>query len=206
MKKLGFFTILSLFCLLTIAATGRAYADPVTLQLVGTGGQSANGYYVYPYDVSVNGTVNPLMCLSYNNEITNGESWQANIQSIVGNTLDEEAAWLLNDANVNPGNAINDQLAAWGLFASGVTGSNNAQLLAAQNFVTNNPNDNSFYNQFQLYIPEAGTQSSGGTPQDFLGETATPEPSSLLLLGTGLLGLALVVFRKSKPSRLTLNM
>jgi hypothetical protein len=97
-------------------------------------------------------------------------------------------------------------LAAWGLFASGVTGSNNAQLLAAQNFVTNNPNDNSFYNQFQLYIPEAGTQSSGGTPQDFLGETATPEPSSLLLLGTGLLGLALVVFRKSKPSRLTLNM
>lgn len=206
MKKLGFFTILSLFCLLTIAGSGRAFADPVTLTLVGTGGQSANGYYVYPYDVSVNGTVNSLMCLSYNNEIANGESWQANIQSIVGNTLDEEAAWLLNDANVNPGNAINDQLAAWGLFASGVSGSNNAQLLAAQNFVTNNPNDTNFYNQFQLYVPEAGSQSSGGTPQDFLGETATPEPSSLLLLGTGLLGLALVVFRKSKPSRLTLNM
>jgi hypothetical protein len=36
--------------------------------------------------------------------------------------------------------------------------------------------------------------SEGGTPD------ATPEPSSLLLLGTGLLGLALVVYRKKRPS------
>ncbi len=43
-----------------------------------------------------------------------------------------------------------------------------------------------------------------GEPLD-MNVTPTPEPSSLFLLGTGLLGLALVVFRKVKGERLALN-
>jgi|ERR1035437_190754 hypothetical protein len=82
--------------------------------------------------------------------------------------------------------------------------------------ITNGPDNGDYLNIFSNGAGpgtyEADIYSNGGYVSDFgnfsltdvPGET--PEPSSLLLLGTGLLGLAIVVFRKAKPSRPVLNL
>ena len=187
-----------------------------TIELTGVGSNQAGGFDAYPYYFSVNGGpgTNPLMCLGYYNGIDFYESWTATIEPISAmstvvtitgtpatptlfdESIWEEAAWLYNDANVNPSDSDNDQLAAWGLFSgeSNVPGSDNAQLTLAQNFVVAYPNSG-LYSQFEIYVPASGWPAGDDVPQVFIGYDA-PEPSSLILLCTGLLAFAGLIYRR----------
>src|SRR5271166_3191265 len=176
MKKFGVCTILPIgvFCALLTFSSLKANADgigsTVTLELTGVQGTSYAGEYVYPYNMSVNGASPslPMMCISYDNAIYFGESWAATITGPSGQ-LQEEAVWLFNDANAaiaagNTAQQIADQWAAWELFS---TNAQNAtapagtatQLALAEAAYASEPA--SFYSDFVIYIPQAGSQPAG---------------------------------------------
>jgi len=176
MKKLTLSLLLIFLC---AGLTSFAMAD-TTLTFAN------NPYGVtgpYNFYVGASSTVTPLVCGSDQNFITPPYSWSVDVLSI--SQMDgvwglseadwADAAYYANLLLQHPGNAT-FQNAVWN--ALGFGGAADSSDLVPPGWTASN---------MVFYIP-AGTENnySAGLPQPFIG---TPEPASLFLLGSGLVGI-----------------
>lgn len=227
--RLKHFALGTLLTVTGIAATA-SHATPITVQLKlesvsstsvsipnpnTTAGGTVNAS-IYPYNFSINGssTYVSLMCISMNDEVTIDESWTAteSTLSTSSSTQDIEEAWLVENEKSYSPTAV--QLVAWDIFDSAAssssawTSSGAGSLLTTLDDAMASPSasfmNNANLSQFTLFAP-SGTYAEGKTPQTFIGESSsptsvTPEPSSLLLLGSGLLAIGTVLMRRRNIS------
>ncbi len=175
-------------------------------------------YYVSPYYGTMNGAPVTLFCDDVLHEVYSGETWTANLTNLgtalstvngLGNTrfgagngtiggaqLYEEVAWLVTQFTPTDKNEwVSIQHAIWDLTDPSAHYTDVGLFLydagLQSNYGSINPND--------FLIVTDQNYKNPGSVQEFIVETVqTPEPSSLVLLISGMLAMMLLVIRRGR--------
>jgi hypothetical protein len=201
--------------LVSLALAGSASASSVTMTYQGHQGvvaKDGSPYIGYPYYVSINGsaTLTPLMCDSYDNNVSLGQTWNATatplLQGIANSmfgpsmALDYKAAGLIFKSMLGGQMSTTAaQWAIWGLFSANASSnayfiSKNFGSIDAAYLALAATASNGAFKGLVLYTPTGGRPGVG--PQEFIGYSPVPEPGTLTMMGTGLISLAGFIRRK----------